>query len=457
MKFKDKLPKLRKDNNLSQEQLADRLGVSRQAISKWESGSSYPDMEKMLQICNILNCTLEDLMDDGTIKGKGNVNPKFSLNNCLDDLLKFITKVYNMFCSMKFRQKIKCLLELAMIILMLFAIASLIFVSVLNIFALLPYRLANILRVVFSLIYFPLALILGFIIFLHLFKIRYLDYYITIEDKNVTQKIIEEPIEKTENKKYVEGKKEKIIIRDPKHSTFNFVSGLVRIFALFTKVLALLSYIPLVISFIIIVFSLFVSIYYISYNVMFLFISLGILGLLSICYAFIEAIYKFIISKEQNFKKIFIVIISGLVLFGLGSGLTFVKYMSLDLIDVNEYSDYVVETQYIELKDDTIIMPFPGNGPVKYEIDNSLDNVKIEVYKIGDLKKKVIYHADRLYDEYYIQAYETEFRAIYKLMLEDIKNNKIRDYGESNCKVKIYLSQKNYDKLSKNYYQLYNY
>ena len=50
MKFCDKLPKLRKENNLSQELLADKLGVSRQAVSKWESGSSYPDMEKMIDM-----------------------------------------------------------------------------------------------------------------------------------------------------------------------------------------------------------------------------------------------------------------------------------------------------------------------------------------------------------------------------------------------------------------------
>ena len=68
MKFCDKLPKLRKNNNLSQELLADKLGVSRQAVSKWESGSSYPDMEKMIEMCKILNCTLEDLLDDGVVK-----------------------------------------------------------------------------------------------------------------------------------------------------------------------------------------------------------------------------------------------------------------------------------------------------------------------------------------------------------------------------------------------------
>ena len=40
--FSENLKKIRKENNLSQEQLADELGVSRQAISKWESGTSYP-------------------------------------------------------------------------------------------------------------------------------------------------------------------------------------------------------------------------------------------------------------------------------------------------------------------------------------------------------------------------------------------------------------------------------
>lgn len=41
MKFCDKLVKQRKDNNMSQEQLAELLGISRQAISKWESGLSF--------------------------------------------------------------------------------------------------------------------------------------------------------------------------------------------------------------------------------------------------------------------------------------------------------------------------------------------------------------------------------------------------------------------------------
>ena len=47
-KFINNLKKIRKNNNLSQEQLAEILGISRQAISKWESGSSYTEMEKII-------------------------------------------------------------------------------------------------------------------------------------------------------------------------------------------------------------------------------------------------------------------------------------------------------------------------------------------------------------------------------------------------------------------------
>lgn len=67
MQFYEKLSKLRKANNLSQEQLAEKLNVTRQAVSKWESGESYPDMAKIIQLCKILNCSLNELMDDGVM------------------------------------------------------------------------------------------------------------------------------------------------------------------------------------------------------------------------------------------------------------------------------------------------------------------------------------------------------------------------------------------------------
>ena len=50
MTLGSKLAKLRKENNYTQEQLADILGVSRQAISKWEGDITYPETEKLIRI-----------------------------------------------------------------------------------------------------------------------------------------------------------------------------------------------------------------------------------------------------------------------------------------------------------------------------------------------------------------------------------------------------------------------
>lgn len=69
MTLGDKLSKLRKENNYTQEQLADVLGVSRQAISKWESNITYPETNKLVRMSKIFNCTTDYLLleEDGTV------------------------------------------------------------------------------------------------------------------------------------------------------------------------------------------------------------------------------------------------------------------------------------------------------------------------------------------------------------------------------------------------------
>ncbi len=62
MQFSDNLQNLRKQHNISQEQLAEQINVSRQSISKWESGDSYPETEKLIALCNVFGCKLDDLV-----------------------------------------------------------------------------------------------------------------------------------------------------------------------------------------------------------------------------------------------------------------------------------------------------------------------------------------------------------------------------------------------------------
>lgn len=53
---------LRKRDNITQEQLAEVLEVSRQSVSKWESDTTYPEMDKLLQLANLFHCSLDDLV-----------------------------------------------------------------------------------------------------------------------------------------------------------------------------------------------------------------------------------------------------------------------------------------------------------------------------------------------------------------------------------------------------------
>ncbi len=53
MKFSERLSSLRKKNGLSQEALAEKLGVSRQAVSKWENGEAFPELSKLDALCRI--------------------------------------------------------------------------------------------------------------------------------------------------------------------------------------------------------------------------------------------------------------------------------------------------------------------------------------------------------------------------------------------------------------------
>ena len=64
MTLGEKLSKMRRENNYTQEQLAAILGVSRQAISKWESDAAYPETEKLIRMSDMYGCSLDYLLKD---------------------------------------------------------------------------------------------------------------------------------------------------------------------------------------------------------------------------------------------------------------------------------------------------------------------------------------------------------------------------------------------------------
>lgn len=88
MKFEEKLISLRKKQGLSQEELAEKLNVTRQTISKWELGQSKPDMEKLVEISKLYNIGVEVLTDesatlDNNTADKKEKQRKYALIGCV--------------------------------------------------------------------------------------------------------------------------------------------------------------------------------------------------------------------------------------------------------------------------------------------------------------------------------------------------------------------------------------
>ena len=78
-----KLQEIRKQNKLSQETLAEKLGVSRQAISKWERGESAPDTENLIALSRIYGVSIDELLGN-----KKSAPPESGADNLINQIYK---------------------------------------------------------------------------------------------------------------------------------------------------------------------------------------------------------------------------------------------------------------------------------------------------------------------------------------------------------------------------------
>ena len=85
MEFNNKLYSLRKQKGLSQEELANRLNVSRQTISKWEVGDSTPDLESLVAISSLFEISLDELVMDKAPVESGETSVKSEMASKLKE------------------------------------------------------------------------------------------------------------------------------------------------------------------------------------------------------------------------------------------------------------------------------------------------------------------------------------------------------------------------------------
>ena len=462
MKFCDKLQKIRKENNVTQEQLADKLDVSRQAVSKWESGTAYPDTEKLIQISKIFKVSLDELINDEVqVNKENNTSKKYNFMDIFNVVFEFISKSFSMFWAMKFKDKIKLLFEMAVLVFALI-IASHITVSIITeiirrIFIFLPGRISNYIAMVVDNILYVGCLVIGVIVAVKVFKTRYLDYYVVIADDTVEERVLEEPIKELKEKKDY-----KVVIRDPEHSSFNFFKKIYEGFILILKVFALIMAVPIIITFITAVMFFVISLAYAVSGLFFSGISLAILGGIVFIFLILEFIFNLLFNRKHAYLRIFILFILSLVMIGSGAGLSFTALNDFEIVNDSDMTTDV-ESLYVTMTDNMVIDDINNIDEENIVIDNNLRNIKIDVKTYGNVSVRTYTHTFHDENDDYREYLSVNIIVDYddmktfKTLLEDAKNKRIRTYDATGYEIdKLYISQDNLTKIKENYKKLYD-
>ena len=464
MNLSDNLKKIRKDNNLSQEQLAEKLGVSRQSVSKWENGEAYPEMDKVLQICKMFNLNIDELLNQDIKEVNEAKQSKINIDKYVSDFLDYVTKTINLFSSLKFKDKIKCLFEQIVIAFALSIVGMIVGLVgsnlVSGIFFFIPPSIYYDVYNLFSGLYFVFVFIVSAMLMLHIFRVRYLDYFVVVEDESVNAKTSEEVVQSNDSKSkddkvmnkniFFSRKDEKVIIRDPKHSKNSFISLLVRSILFMIKCFVFCVELFFSISLVCLVFS---------FVLLFLFVRTGLtfIGILFVVIAgiivnliILNLIYNFLKSIKSKTRFLMIMFIVSLILVGVGSGLFCIGLLNFNCITADE-SNYLIETnQRLEMNDgyyiehwDSIEFIESDNDDLKFVyLHPSFYNIEYVLDGSGGI----------WFNDYYINGID-----IINMLLEDINNKKIIKYG--NYSVKVYTSKANIEKLKinrSNYYDRIN-
>ena len=450
-KFSENLKKIRKDNNLSQEQLADELGVSRQAISKWESSAAYPEMDKIITLCDRFNLNIDDLLHKDIREVKGEEESKKNINKYVDDFLSFITTTINMFSSMTFKSKCKCLFEQTIIIFILFIVSFIvgqIGLSIINgLYNILPSGIYYIIFSIIQTIFYLFCLIASIIILIHIFKTRYLDYYENVK-KEVKAEENKEEKEAKEEKIEIKQEEDKIIIRDPKHSEYKFINGLfkgiVLMIKFFTLCFSILLFISLIGLFIVFILSFLLF----KTGIFFIGLLISILSASIINIVLILLLLNFVFNRKNNKKIMIWSFIISLITIGIGVGLLLIGTLQFKFIENDPES---LETKYIEYEMNNKLF-IDNHHNIEY-IPSDNTNLKIE-YTIN--KNYEVVTLD--YSENIIDLWPTCKNPIelIKEIIENLNNRKIIPIDGNIESIKVYTTLENINLLKQNKENFYN-
>ncbi len=447
MKFSEKLQKLRKENNLSQEQLADMLDVSRQSVSKWESGQTYPEMDKLISMCKIFKCSLDDLTNDEVTEISSNVKSKNSLSNWIDELLDLIKKTYNMVRNMNGKQIIKMIIEMFIVFILLLIlqlpihyISSLVTDMFMSFGLKIGITLSNIFNFVISIAYFVLSII----IFVYIYKFRYLDNYkmYTKNTNNINNN--------TNNDNNAYSNTIKTTNVEKRSSVFIDVLGKI-VMILIKSVIAFFT-LPFIGSLLFLCSIFIISIILMFKGVLYIGITLGVIFAVTLNIIIIELVFDFIFNKRVAFKRMLISFLVSIVGIGFSLGIALFEIANTAFInDVpnNEKKEVIKNT--FEMNDQLIINSHYEN--IEYVVNEDLNNsIVVETSYYKDYQQVIVDNNNNYVIVSKTNPDNLNYKKILNYIIKDLANKEIHNYNNLyEVSIKVYASSNNINKLKDNY------
>lgn len=460
MKFGENLQKLRKEKGISQEQLAEQLGVTRQSVSKWESGNSYPEMDKIVAICNLFHCDMDVLINKDITEEREKKDASSVVKEIFSGVTNYVKKTIYLFEHKSLKDIIKMCAQVFIIIcvILLFAIP---FMLLKEIVVSLFYTGNNWFSIFFAkfwnFIFNGGYAILAIATFLYIFKIKFLDneeiIVEEVEDKTQnSEEVSEDNSSKTDSSKSSEKKKVKII--KVKKNDFSLLDLLVKAITVCLKCLFVLFLIPIIIGTIMLLIGLVLLIVLIFKGLFLAGLILLFLGGIVFAIVLIELMLDFIFNLKFSKRRIIITIISSIVVSSIGLGLSIWYFLNLNVInDVPTSFKTETKEEIYTMADDFLIHYDDYSFNTRFVEDNSLTNqvrVRIDYYTIANDVS-----IERTDNEVYLN-YETvdgvNIKQITDSIIKDLKHNKIHTYDQlGQVSITITTSKINVDKIQDNY------
>lgn len=460
MKFGENLQKLRKEKGISQEQLAEQLGVTRQSVSKWESGNSYPEMDKIVAICNLFHCDMDVLINKDITEEREKKDASSVVKEIFSGVTNYVKKTIYLFEHKSLKDIIKMCVQVFIIIcvILLFAIP---FMLLKEIVVSLFYTGNNWFSIFFAkfwnFIFNGGYAILAIATFLYIFKIKFLDneeiIVEEVEDKTQnSEEVSEDNSSKTDSSKSSEKKKVKII--KVKKNDFSLLDLLVKAITVCLKCLFVLFLIPVIIGTIMLLIGLVLLIVLIFKGLFLAGTILLFLGGIVFAIVLIELMLDFIFNLKFSKRRIIITIISSIVVSSIGLGLSIWYFLNLNVInDVPTSFKTETKEEIYTMTDDFLIHYDDYSFNTRFVEDNSLTNqvrVRIDYYTIANDVS-----LERTDNEVYLN-YEAvdgvNIKQITDSIIKDLKHNKIHTYDQlGQVSITITTSKINVDKIQDNY------